>query len=103
MKKKKSNRIRQEQQVVELMIRLYCRHHEGHDALCPACTELLEYARRRLEHCRWGIRKPTCRQCPHHCYAPQQRERMRQIMRWAGPRMLLYHPLAAIRHMFREW
>ena len=99
----KSNRIHEEQRVVELMIRLYCRRYEGNEALCPSCTELLDYARRRLAHCRWGVHKPTCRRCPHHCYAPHQRARMRQVMRWAGPRMSFYHPLAALRHMMREW
>lgn len=40
----KSNRIHEEQRVVELMIRFYCRRYEGNEALCPSCTELLDYA-----------------------------------------------------------
>lgn len=97
-----TKRIEEEQAVVETMIRLYCRKHEGHESLCPDCEALLEYARKRLDRCRWGARKPTCKKCPHHCYRPDMKERMRQVMRWAGPRMLLYHPVMALRHMFRE-
>ena len=29
-------------------------------------------------------------------------EKMRAVMRWAGPRMMLYHPIEAIRHLIRE-
>ena len=46
--------------------------------------------------------KPTCRLCPIHCYKREMKERMRQVMRYAGPRMLLYHPLIALRHLWRE-
>lgn len=28
------------------------------------------------------------------------RERIRRVMRYSGPRMLLYHPLEYLRHLF---
>ena len=96
------NRIEEEQQVVEQMIRLYCRKKEGNRELCPSCTELLQYAKARLEHCKFGEDKTTCKKCPVHCYRPEMRERIRKVMRWAGPRMIWYHPAAAIRHLIRE-
>lgn len=99
---KQSKRIQEEKAVVEQMIRLYCRRREGHERLCPQCEELLLYAHSRLDRCRFGANKPTCQQCPVHCYRPQMKERIREVMRWAGPRMLLYHPLAALRHLLRE-
>ena len=37
-----------------------------------------------------------------HCYKPDMRERMRKVMRWAGPRMILYDPIEAIKHLIRE-
>lgn len=95
-------RIEEEKYVVELMIRLYCRKCEGHDVLCPECQELLDYARNRLDHCRFGARKPTCRKCPVHCYRPEMKERIKAVMRWSGPRMMLYHPIAAFRHILHE-
>ena len=96
-------RIEQEMKVVELMIRLYCRRKEGNGTLCPACKELLDYAHARLDHCPFGNRKKTCRKCIIHCYKPAMRERMRAVMRYAGPRMLLHHPLAALRHLWQEF
>lgn len=97
-----SRRIEEEKAVVEQMIRLYCRKHEGHGELCPNCRELLGYAYSRLDRCRYGEDKPTCKKCPSHCYRPEMKERIRTVMRWAGPRMIFYHPLAAIRHLLRE-
>ena len=43
-----------------------------------------------------------CRRHEVHCYKPEMKERIRTIMRWAGPRMIIYHPVAAIRHLLRE-
>ena len=87
------SRIEQEKQTVERMVRLYCRKKEGNKQLCPRCEELLGYARIRLSRCPFGENKSTCRQCSIHCYKPKMKERMREVMRYAGPRMLLYHPV----------
>ena len=95
-------RIDEEKLVVEQMVHLYCQKREGHAELCPNCKKLLEYAFSRLDRCRYGVNKPTCKQCPIHCYRPEQRERIRTVMRWSGPKMILYHPLTAIRHLLRE-
>lgn len=97
-----TDRIEQEKAVVERMIRLYCRKREGNRALCPACEELLRYAHARLSRCPFGARKKTCRLCAVHCYKPVMRERMREVMRFAGPRMLFHHPLSALRHLWQE-
>ena len=96
------HRIVEEKRTVEAMIRLYCRRKEGHAGLCSSCAELLDYARQRLDSCRFGERKPTCRQCPIHCYRRDMKQRMTEVMRWAGPRMLFVHPLMALRHLLRE-
>lgn len=95
-------RITQEKHLVEEMIRLYCRRKEKNKTLCAECQALLDYAWNRLDRCRFGENKRTCRRCPVHCYKPDMRERMRQVMRYAGPRMLWSHPVATIRHMWQE-
>ena len=97
-----SRRIEEEKRVAEQMIRLYCQKNEGHKELCPRCKELLDYAHSRLDRCRYGEDKPTCKKCPTHCYRPEMREKIKMVMRWSGPRMVFYHPLAAIRHLLRE-
>lgn len=99
--RRKSSRIGREQRTVAQMVRLYCRHAEGNEELCPSCRELLDYAVLRLSRCPHGERKPYCQHCPIHCYRPEMRERMRRVMRYAGPRMLWHHPVAALRHLLR--
>jgi Nitrous oxide-stimulated promoter len=92
-------RRRRELRTLEAMIAMYCRRHHGGEALCAECTELGQYARRRLERCVFGDAKPTCANCTVHCYKADMRERVRTMMRWAGPRMLFRHPLIAAMHM----
>lgn len=95
---RKMNRIEKEKYIIALMIRMYCRRRLKTETLPAEYAELLDYAHKRLSRCRFGNHKSTCKRCPIHCYAPAQRERMREVMRWCGPRMLLYHPLITLRH-----
>ena len=95
---------KKEQRVVEEMIRLYCRkNHAEYDRrtgrMCPACRELSGYAALRSEKCPFMEKKTFCSNCKVHCYQPAMRERIRQVMRFSGPRMLLYHPVLAICHV----
>jgi len=87
-----------------VMLRIYCRDHHGAatadgDGLCAECAGLLDYARKRLAGCPFGADKPTCANCQIHCYGARQREATRVVMRYAGPRMLLSHPLLALAHV----
>lgn len=98
-------RLSREFLTMDRMVRMYCRrrhgatHGRGEPAVCETCAEFLSYAEARLEKCPYGEDKPTCARCPVHCYKPAQREFAREVMRWAGPRMLLRHPYLAIRHL----
>ena len=85
------------------MIEIYC-HGKKHVSkwLCEDCSTLLDYAYQRLDHCKFGENKPTCKKCPIYCYKPDMKEKMREAMRYEGPRMMWYHPIAAIRHIIRE-
>ena len=95
----KKNRIAREKETVELKIRHNCRKPEKKTVLSPATVELLRYAHARLDRCPFGEKKSSCKKCTVHCYKPVMRERMRQTMRFAGPRMIFYSPWAAIRHL----
>ena len=64
-----------EKKMISQMIALYCRrNHHTRGALCPECAAL-------------------------NCYKPDMREKIRAVMRFSGPRMIFYHPVAAIRHV----
>ena len=95
-------RIDKEKETVELMIRLYCRHKEKNAVLCNTCQDLLLYSFQRLEHCPFGEEKTTCQHCKIHCYNPHKRELMRKVMKYSGPRVILFHPKAAIRHILHS-
>lgn len=95
-------RISREKMTIKKMIDLY-------QAKCPQASAepehydaLFAYAQKRLDKCVFGEEKPACKQCPVHCYQPAKREEMKQIMRWAGPRMLWRHPILTVRHLIDD-
>ena len=94
-------RMRRERITIESMFAIYCRdqHAAPQGTLCGECQALQEYAVERLDRCVYQENKPTCANCPVHCYKPDMRQKVRQVMRYAGPRMMLRHPILAVRHM----
>jgi hypothetical protein len=93
-------RIEREKVTIRKMIGIYCgHHHHMKKNLCPACDELLNYALVRIDKCVFGKNKPVCAECKVHCYKKDMRERVRQVMRYAGPRMIFRHPVLAILHL----
>ena len=86
------------------MIHLFCHDHHDtkKDQLCGDCTDLLDYANERLEKCPFGPDKGPCSKCHVHCYKPEMRDKIRQVMRYSGPRMLTTHPILAVDHLIKE-
>lgn len=100
-------RLRREQRTIRAMLQIWCEAQPQHPRsrrgeLCADCAALYEYAGYRLLKCPYGEEKPTCKKCPIHCYSREKREQMHDVMRFAGPRMLLRHPILAIRHLRDE-
>ena len=91
-------RIEREKTTVERMIHMYCAAHHS-SPLCNTCEELLQYAYKRLGLCVFGERKSTCGKCPIHCYKPHYKQQIKQVMRYAGPRMIVKHPVLAVHHL----
>jgi hypothetical protein len=109
-----TGRLRRELRTIEAMLVLYCRaHHPGaqpqsgpgagptaRQRLCRDCAELGRYAHARLANCPFGPEKPTCANCKVHCYRPEPREQIKAVMRFAGPRLLLRHPVLTLLHLW---
>ncbi|HFF8525126.1 TPA: nitrous oxide-stimulated promoter family protein [Providencia rettgeri] len=95
-------RINREIKTIEKMINIYEKAHSAPNDIPDYYQKLFIYAVNRLEKCRYGEAKPACKQCPIHCYQPKMREQMKAVMRWAGPKMLLHHPILAIRHLLDD-
>jgi hypothetical protein len=97
-------RLTRELNTIAAMLRIYCRDQHGAVArgnaqMCAECAGLQDFARKRLAGCPFGADKPTCVNCQIHCYGARQREAMRAVMRYAGPRMLWRHPVLALAHL----
>ncbi len=93
---------------LELFIRTYCRHRHGNiertvprlkgfdfealglrlTPLCEDCLKLLCHAFVKRAHCPLTGR-PSCKRCATHCFAPAYRERIREVMRYSGRRLVL--------------
>ena len=90
--------LERERVTIRNMVDIYCHDHHGTDGLCEACAVFMDYAEVRLDKCPFGQDKPTCSNCPVHCYKADYRQQAKVIMRYAGPRMLIRHPLLTIAH-----
>ena len=103
MKESIQSKREREKETVSLMISLYCKkkHHAGKE-LCPECAALKGYAVLRSDKCPFMETKTFCSNCKVHCYKPDMREKIREVMRFSGPRMLFYHPVMAIRHVIES-
>ena len=91
---------------VLFMIQIYCNgKHKNHLALknpenlCGECKLLSEYVRERVEKCPFMETKTFCSACRVHCYKNEMRQKIREVMRFSGPRMMRYHPVLAVKHV----
>lgn len=90
----------EEKLIIKQMISIYCRYNHHTKQLCPDCIDLLEYANKRIDNCPMRDTKTFCSNCPVHCYKPDMREKIRTVMRYSGPRVIFYHPILAIKHLY---
>ena len=94
-------RMANEMKTIAAMIALYCEGHHGYGRgeLCTDCRQVHDYAAKRLTLCPFQQEKPTCGNCSIHCYKKDMRDKIRAVMRYAGPRMSYRHPVMALRHL----
>lgn len=90
-----------EKKVVRKMIGIYCKgkHHTKGRDLCPDCQSLYEYAALRTDKCPFMETKTFCKNCKVHCYKVEMREKISEVMKYAGPRMIFHNPIMAIKHV----
>ncbi len=94
----------EEDKIIEFMINLYCKKNcdksknTNYD-LCDDCNALLNYAKKRISLCRHKETKTFCANCETQCYSPKMKKQIREVMKFSGPRMLIYNPKLAIYHV----
>lgn len=95
-------KIVREKNTVRWMIEFYCtKKHKNRKTLCEECTKLLKYSHSRLNNCFYGEEKNSCIRCITPCYAPEKREKIKKVMRYAAPRMIYYKPYEWIIHLLK--
>jgi hypothetical protein len=72
----------------------------GRRRLCTACSEFMSYAIARRQNCPLESEKPTCKNCRIHCYAAPQRTQVREIMSYAGRRLMMRGRMDYLWHYF---
>lgn len=98
---KKEDKREQEKSTIYFMIQLYCRKkHHTKSELCEECNEVYEYAIKRINVCPFMETKSFCSNCNVHCYKADMRTRICEVMRFSGPRMLIYKPSMALHHVY---
>jgi hypothetical protein len=94
-------RMKREKKTIGYMVEIYCKnHHDTHGKICPECRQFQEYAFTRLDKCPFQDKKSTCGKCIIHCYRPDMKEKVKVVMRYSGPRMLIHHPTFALHHVW---
>lgn len=95
---------RLEKETVQKMITIYCNeiHDTEKNELCNDCLDQFDYAKKRIDNCFYGDQKPVCSKCKVHCYQPEMRNKIKEVMRYSGPRMLLKSPVLSLRYIYRK-
>lgn len=97
-----NKRIEEEKKTLELMIGMYCRSVHKEKEICSECKGLLDYSFKRIGMCRWKEEKPNCSDCETHCFKPVMKQKIAEVMRYSGPRMIYRHPVIAFKYLLRK-
>ncbi|WP_455520983.1 nitrous oxide-stimulated promoter family protein [Parvimonas micra] len=103
MKKSIEKKRDREKKVISEMVKLYCRKNHKKRELCDECKEVLNYSLKRIDNCQCVETKLFCSSCKFSLYSPRDKEKVKQIMKFSGPRILFHHPLLVISHMLSRF
>lgn len=106
MKKSVEEKRLDEYGTVLFMIQIFCRGKHNNklamknpENLCASCRNLSLYVKERVSKCPFMETKTFCSACRVHCYRTGERAKIREVMRYSGPRMMKYHPILALKHV----
>ena len=98
------SRFERERKTISAMVQLHCQdNHDQTRGICDECADLQGYAFLRLDKCPFGDSKPTCAKCVIHCYKPAMREKIKNVMRYSGPKVTFRHPILALFHVIDSY
>ena len=96
----------QDKLTLEAIGRIYCKaHHSTAEkdtaGLCAECRETINNALARTERCPYG-HSGNCQDCDIKCNRGEQQIRIKEIMRYAAPRMFVTHPVMAANYVRKK-
>ena len=92
-----------EKALINKMIWIYCKHHHSSQSgLCENCAKLSDYSNERIAKCPFGEEKPVCQKCKIHCYKKEYREKIKEVMKFSGKKIILYKPFSALKHLLKQ-
>lgn len=94
-----SNRLKKEKKVFEKMVLIYCKKKHQDNYPCIDCREIIKYGHDKINKCIHGEEKPFCSKCNVHCYEKNMQKKVKDIMRFSGPRIIFYHPIVSLKHL----
>ena len=91
---------------LEAMGRIYCSAHHRDESkdlagLCVSCRETVDRTLERTAACPYG-HEGNCQDCKIHCQRGEAQQRIREIMRYAAPRMTVRHPLMTLEYLRKK-
>ena len=112
--------IAKDLKVVGKFVETYCKHHHDADRepftmsgldisvttlgkrkVCDDCQRLLAHAVVKRALCPLDP-KPSCRVCAVHCYSPEYRRKIREVMKFSGRHLILRGHLHLLLHLLER-
>lgn len=96
----------QDLRTLEAMGRMYCKKYhpeaaKDHAGLCPQCRETIDVTARRAQACPFN-HEGNCQDCSIKCQRGDAQDRIKAVMAYSAPRMLLAHPVMTFRYLKRK-
>jgi hypothetical protein len=82
--------------VLEAMFDIYIKKNPKEK---DVADDLKKYSLARLEKCPNIEKDIYCKSCKIRCYSKENQEKIKKVMRFSGPRMIIYHPFMAFDHL----
>ncbi len=98
-----SKKIETEKATVKAMIEIYCKANHQGNGICEDCNKLINYALFRTDKCKYKEEKPACKNCKTHCYSIDNRNKIKEVMRFSGRRMIFKHPILSLKHLISKF
>ena len=99
-------RVERDRRTLAAIGSIYCKGNHpsaqrDETGMCPECRAVIEATAQRAEACPFG-HEGNCQDCSVRCQRGEAQVRIKQIMRYAAPRMAFRHPLMTLEYLRKK-